>query len=135
MSKCIRLYHFYNLDQDSHGKPFAKCDAHIDAWKRGRKPAAPQLVLEKLADQAVWPCEDCTRQEIDRSERRRFAAAAKEPSVSQKEPIWSVVLKNKRASMDGINLQSDGWSYRYDLSDIDQDVYEVIAKTQAVREL
>jgi hypothetical protein len=37
--------------------------------------------------------------------------------------------------MDGINLQSDGWSYRYDLSDIDQDVYEVIAKTQAVREL
>jgi hypothetical protein len=132
--KCIRLYRFYNLDEDKHGAPFAKCDPHINEYKRGRKPAAPQLVLEKIADQAVWPCEDCTRQEIARSERLRFAAAAREPHVTQKEPIWSVVLKDKRASMGGIRLQSDGWSYRHDLSDIDPDVYEIIAKTQAVRE-
>jgi len=63
----------------------------------------------------------------------RFDRAACYPHVTQKEPIWSVVLKNKRAALDGIRLQSDGWSYRHDLSDIDQDVYEVLAKTRPKR--
>jgi len=63
----------------------------------------------------------------------RFDQAKQEPHVTQKEPIWSLVLKNKRAAMDGIRLQSDGWSYRHDLSDIDQDVYEILAKTRPRR--
>jgi hypothetical protein len=67
-------------------------------------------------------------------ERVRFELAAMNPSVTQKEPIWCVVLKNIRASGDGIRLQSDAWSYRHDCSDIDQEFYEIIAKTRPVRE-
>jgi len=134
MSKCIRLYRFFNLDQGSHGAPFAMCDDHTSAYQRGQKPAAPQLILEKIANDSVWPCGNCTAQEIDRAERVRFAVAAKEPSVTQKEPIWCVVLKNKRAAEDGVRLQSDAWSYRHDLSDIDQEFYEIIGKTRPVRE-
>lgn len=70
MSKNVRLYRFYNLDQAKHGEPFAMCDDHMDAYKKGRKPAAPQLILEKIADQAVWPCDDCERAEAARAERR-----------------------------------------------------------------
>jgi len=133
LSKFIRLYRFFNLDKGEHGKPFAKCDDHMDAYKRGRKPAAPQLVLEKIADEAVWPCDDCSRQESDRAERVRFAAAARESSVTQKEPIWSLVLKIKN-DPDGLTRLSDAWSYRDDCSDIDQDTYEIVRKARPVRE-
>jgi hypothetical protein len=67
-------------------------------------------------------------------EKIRFDRAADEPHVTQDEPIWCVVLKNKRAAEDGIRLQSDAWSYRHDLSDIDLPDYEILAKTRPVRE-
>lgn len=134
MSKCIRLYRFYNLDQNAHGQPFAECDDHIEEYKRKRKPAAPQLILEKIADDAVWPCNKCEWDADQRADRRRFAAAALTPGVTQKEPIWCVVLRNRRAATDGVRLQSDAWSYRDDLSDIDEEFYEIIAKTRPVRE-
>jgi len=133
MSKCIRLYRFYNLDKDEHGAPFAKCDDHIDAYKKGQKPPAPQLILEKIADQAVWPCVDCEAQEFDRAERVRFAAAAREPSVTQDGPIWSLTLKTKN-DPDGLTRLSDGWSFRDDCSDVDQEVYAIVRKTRPVRE-
>jgi len=59
MSKNIRVYRFFNLDRNEHGQPFAECDDHIEEYKRKRKPAAPQLILEKIADEAVWPCNKC----------------------------------------------------------------------------
>ena len=132
--KNVRLYRFYNLDKDKNGEPFAECDAHIEAYRKGRKPAAPQLILVKIADEAVWPCNKCEQQGWNRAEALRFAAAEREPSVTQKEPIWCVVLRNIKSAQDGVFLQSDAWSYRHDLSDIDQDYYEVIAKTRPVRE-
>jgi len=66
-------------------------------------------------------------------EELRFQRAKDYPHVTQKEPIWCVVLKNKRAAADGIRLQSDAWSYRHDLSDIDLPDYEIIAKTRPRR--
>ena len=75
MSKCIRLYRFYNLDEEKHGEPFAECDDHINEYKRKRKPAAPQLILEKIADQAVWPCNKCQWEADQRMERLRAARA------------------------------------------------------------
>ena len=134
MSKNVSLYRFYNLDENAHGQPFAECDDHIDEYKRKRKPAAPQLILEKIADNAVWPCNKCEHAADQRAEQRRFAAAALTPGVTQKEPIWCVVLRNRRAATDGVRLQSDAWSYRDDLSDIDEEFYEIIAKTRPVRE-
>lgn len=134
MSKNVGLYRFYNLDENAHGQPFAECDAHINEYKRKRKPAAPQLILEKIADHAVWPCNKCEQQGWNRAEQRRFEAAALTPGVTQKEPIWCVVLKNRRAATDGVRLQSDAWSYRDDLSDIDEEFYEIIGKTRPVRE-
>ena len=134
MSKNVRLYRFFNLDKNEHGAPFAECDDHINEYKRRRKPAAPQLILEKIADQAVWSCNKCSQAADRRAEQRRFAAAALTPGVTQKEPIWCVVLRNRRSAQDGVFLQSDAWSYRDDLSDIDQEFYEIIAKTRPVRE-
>jgi len=67
-------------------------------------------------------------------EQGRFDWAANNPHVTQKEPIWCVVLKNTRAAMDGVRLQSDAWSFRHDLSDIDLKDHEIIAKTRPVRE-
>ncbi len=132
--KNVSLYRFFNLDKNQHGKPFAECDDHINEYKRGRKPAAPQLILEKIAHEAIWPCNKCEHAADLRADQRRFETAALTPGVTQKEPIWCVVLRNKRASMDGIHLQSDAWSYRDDLSDIDLKDHEIIAKTRPVRE-
>ena len=67
-------------------------------------------------------------------EEIRFDRAKQEPHVTQKEPIWCAVLKDKKADLYGVRLQSDAWSYRHDLSDIDQEFYEIIAKTRPVRE-
>ena len=64
----------------------------------------------------------------------RFDRAKQEPHVTQKEPIWCAVLKDKKADLYGVRLQSDAWSYRDDLSDIDQEFYEIIGKTRPVRE-
>jgi len=79
--------------------------------------------------------EKCQLGDITKEEQERFDRAEDEPHLTQKGPIWCVVLKNIRASQDGVRLQSDAWSYRHDLSDIDQKDYEIIAKTRPVREL
>lgn len=130
MSKNVRLYRFYNLDKEQHGEPFAECDDHIDAYKRGRKPAAPQLILEKIADEALWSCNKCDQDEAKRAERlRKF-----QDSKTQKDPVWNVVVRNREKSGIGVSVQSDAWSYREDLSDIDQVTYEIIGKTRPVRE-
>jgi len=50
------------------------------------------------------------------------------------DPVWNVVLRNREKSGIGVSVQSDAWSYREDLSDIDQVTYEIIAKTRPVRE-
>ncbi len=130
MSKNVRLYRFYNLDKEKHGEPFAECDSHIEAYKRGRKPAAPQLILEKIADDALWSCNKCDQEEAERAERRRNF----QESRTQKDPVWNVVVRNREKSGIGVSVQSDAWSYREDLSDIDQVTYEIIAKTRPVRE-
>jgi len=150
MSKNVRLYRFFNLDKNEHGQPFAECDDHITEYKRRRKPAAPQLILEKIADEAVWPCNKCEWDEAERNERRlvkkALARAAAEDAgltteklvgmldVDTPDPVWNVVLRNREKSGIGVSVQSDAWSYREDLSDIDQVTYEIIAKTRPVRE-
>jgi len=134
MSKNVRLYRFYNLDKNAHGQPFAECDDHITEYKRKRKPAAPQLILEKIADEAVWPCNKCGQAEDERAEQLRFAAAAREPSVTQKEPIWSLTVRNKdRSAAIGAHVLSDAWSFRDDCSDVDQTVYEIVHKVRPVK--
>jgi hypothetical protein len=130
MSKNVRLYRFYNLDKEKRGEPFAECDHHIEAFKRGRKPAAPQLILEKIADEALWSCNKCDHEEAERTERLRNF----KDSRTQKDPVWNVVVRNREKSGIGVSVQSDAWSYREDLSDIDQVTYEIIAKTRPVRE-
>ncbi len=150
MSKNVRVYRFYNLDKNEHGQPFAECDDHINEYKRKRKPAAPQLILEKIADDAVWPCNKCEWDEAERNEQRLVkqalarAAAADAGLTTEKlvgmldvdtpDPVWNVVLRNREKSGIGVSVQSDAWSYREDLSDIDQETYEIIAKTRPVRE-
>jgi len=134
MKKNVSLYRFFNLDENKHGEPFAECDTHINEFKRRKKPAAPQLILEKIAHEAIWPCNKCEQAADLRAEQRRFETAALTPGVTQKEPIWCVVVKDKKADLYGVRLQSDAWSYRDDCSDIDQETYEIIAKTRPVRE-
>lgn len=129
-TKKISLYRFYNLDKEKHGEPFAMCDTHMVGYQHSRKPAAPQLILEKIADEAVWPCGECVTLEGEREERRRRF----KDSQTQKDPVWNVVVRNREKSGIGVSVQSDAWSYREDLSDIDQGVYEIIAKTRPVRE-
>ena len=132
--KNVSLYRFFNLDENKHGEPFAECDTHINEYKRRKKPAAPQLILEKIAHEAIWSCKKCEHDADQRAEQRRFETAALTPGVTQKEPIWCVVLRNKRSALDGVFLQSDAWSFRHDLSDIDLEFHEIIAKTRPVRE-
>ena len=150
MSKNVRVYRFFNLDKNEHGQPFAECDDHINEYKRKRKPAAPQLILEKIADDAVWPCNKCEWDEAERNEQRLVkqalarAGAQKAGLTTEKlvgmldvdtpDPVWNVVLRNREKSGIGVSVQSDAWSYREDLSDIDQKTYEIIAKTRPVRE-
>ena len=150
MSKNVRVYRFFNLDKNEHGQPFAECDDHINEYKRKRKPAAPQLILEKIADDAVWPCNKCEWDEAERNEQRLVkqalarAGAQKAGLTTEKlvgmldvdtpDPVWNVVLRNREKSGIGVSVQSDAWSYREDLSDIDQVTYEIIAKTRPVRE-
>jgi len=137
MSKNVRLYRFYNLDKAQHGEPFAECDDHIEEYKRRRKPAAPQLILDRIANEAVWPCDKCVQAEAERNERRLLAQETKERGlldVDTPAPVWNVVLRNREKSGIGVSVQSDAWSYREDLSDIDQVTYEIIAKTRPVRE-
>ncbi len=74
MSKNVSLYRFYNLDKEQHGEPFAECDDHINEYKRKRKPAAPQLILEKIADQALWPCNKCEHAAEERAAQRAALA-------------------------------------------------------------
>ena len=150
MSENVRVYRFFNLDKNEHGQPFAECDDHINEYKRKRKPAAPQLILEKIADDAVWPCNKCEWDEAERNEQRLVkqalarAGAQKAGLTTEKlvgmldvdtpDPVWNVVLRNREKSGIGVSVQSDAWSYREDLSDIDQKTYEIIAKTRPVRE-
>jgi len=78
VSKKVGLYRFYNLDKEQHGEPFAECDDHVEEYKRKRKPAAPQLILEKIADQALWPCNKCEWAAEQRAEKRRADRALPE---------------------------------------------------------
>jgi len=126
--KARRLYRFYNISQEKHGEPFCMCDFHYGQYK---PPVT--CIMEKIADRCLWPCTAC-EDDDEQMEQERFERAAAEPHVTQKEPIWCVVLKNTRAALDGVRLQSDAWSYRHDLSDIDLPDHEIIAKTRPVRE-
>ena len=62
----------------------------------------------------------------------RFDRAKQDPTATQKEPIWFVVLKI-RNHPEGLHIQSDAWSFRHDLSDIDKEFFEVIRKVRPKR--
>ena len=62
----------------------------------------------------------------------RFDRAKQDPTATQKEPIWFVVLII-RNHPEGLHIQSDAWSFRHDLSDIDQEFYEIIRKVRPLR--
>ena len=56
----VRLYRFYNMELSRHGEPFALCDV---CRQRQRVPGL--CLIEKLANQAVLPCDRCGRQECE----------------------------------------------------------------------
>jgi len=55
----VRLYRFFNFEVGKRGEPWAMCDPH---YKNYRPPIT--CIIEKLADQAEWPCNQC-EQETD----------------------------------------------------------------------
>jgi len=65
-------------------------------------------------------------------ELERWDRAKQDPTATQKEPIWFVVLKI-RNHPEGLHIQSDAWSFRHDTSDIDQEFFEIIRKVRPLR--
>ena len=50
------------------------------------------------------------------------------PIVDPSGPVWALTVKNKYLSGSYYTVQSDAWSYREDLSDIDLNVYQVLTR-------
>jgi len=56
-ANAVRLYRFYNWEVSGYGEPFALCDKHFDT-----RPVPATCILNKMADRADWPCEQCTEE-------------------------------------------------------------------------
>jgi hypothetical protein len=50
----VRLYRFYNWEQNKYGEPFALCDAC-----RPKQLVPDECVLHVIANQALWSCAIC----------------------------------------------------------------------------
>lgn len=50
----IRLYRFYNLDENAEGEPFGMCDEHKATYK-----VPSDCVMIKIANDSMMPCNLC----------------------------------------------------------------------------